>query len=443
MGLPQGAMDVPLFGRAARSGVSFLEGPMPKLSLTPSLVEKAACPADKRKIDLFDDKTKGLMLEVRPNGKTFYLRYQSKRGITRQMRLGDARDLSLSQARNLADKTRTQIAQGEDPMESKAVARNMPRFAEFIEKQYLPYVSSYKRSLRTDISMFKNHLLPRFGQLYLDDIRRVEIQKMHLERRASGAATGSANRLVVMMSHIFNMAIKWEVPGITQNPCKGIALLPENNKRERYLSAEEAVRLYRALDETDNACLTHIVAMLLLSGARKREVLDAQWVDFDLERQVWRIPLSKSGKARHVPLSNGMLTLLARVQRAPGQMWLFPNPATGKPYVNIHFAWDNARRRAGLPDVRLHDLRHSFASMLINGGRSLYEVQRILGHAHIKTTQRYAHLSPGVLLEAANVATETVGKVFLPGATPSRILTAENKPRAPAQTPPLPLSSRR
>jgi len=154
------------------------------------------------------------------------------------------------------------------------------------------------------------------------------------------------------------------------------------------------------------------VPMLILTGARKREVLDAKWEDFDLGRRAWRIPISKSGKARHVPLSDGALNVLASMPRKVE--WAFANPDTGKPYVSVFCAWNTARKGVGLSDVRVHDLRHSFASLLINSGRTLYEVQHILGHTQVKTTQRYAHLSQDTLLAAANSATAALGAAMMP-----------------------------
>jgi integrase len=158
--------------------------------------------------------------------------------------------------------------------------------------------------------------------------------------------------------------------------------------------------------------LKYIVPMLILTGARKREVLDAKWEDFDFERRLWRIPTTKLGKPRHVPLSDGALSILTNTPRINGCPWVFANPNTKRPYVSIFMAWDTARRKVGLADVRIHDLRHSFASLLINSGRSLYEVQKLLGHTQIKTTQRYAHLAPETLLEATNVATRAVGSLM-------------------------------
>ena len=166
--------------------------------------------------------------------------------------------------------------------------------------------------------------------------------------------------------------------------------------------------------------LKFIVPMLILTGARKREVLDAQWADFDLDRRIWRIPTTKAGKARHVPLSDGVLHLLSTVPRREECSWVFANPDKLRLYKSIYSAWHRARIRAGLGDVRMHDLRHSFASLLINWGRKLYEVQHIRGHTRVKTTQRYAHLSQVTLRAASNAAIQAVGPVM--GAMPNRVL---------------------
>lgn len=150
---------------------------------------------------------------------------------------------------------------------------------------------------------------------------------------------------------------------------------------------------------------------LKYTGARKREVLDARWGDVDWENLSWRIPVTKSGKVRHIPLSTGAQRLLRDRQRAQAAelqdvttSFIFANPETLKPFVSIYYSWDTARKQAGLPEVRMHDLRHSFASFLVNAGRSLYEVQELLGHADIRTTSRYAHLSR----ERLNAAVEVI-----------------------------------
>lgn len=396
---------------------------MAQISLSQGFVTTATCPEGQSKQEITDKACKGLVLEVRQSGgKTYYLRYTNHRGKQRQYRIGNATVLTLHQARNQCRIALNRVALGQDPCEEKEEARKVPTFAQFIQEHYLPYVRSYKRSWTTDISLLKNHLLPRFGSRYMDEIARQDIQKMHHDRRASGAAPGSANRLLIMMRYIFNLAIKWEIAGVKANPCKGVPLMEENNKKERYLSVEEAQRLYEVVCQSENTMLKYIVPMLILTGARKREVLDAKWQDFDFSRRIWRIPMSKSGKARHVPLSDGALTLLSTMPRKPECDWAFANPDTGKPYVSIFCAWNTARKQAGLSDVRMHDLRHSFASLLINSGRTLYEVQHILGHTQVKTTQRYAHLSQDTLLAAANAATVAVGAVMLPKLEPARLV---------------------
>ena len=143
-------------------------------------------------------------------------------------------------------------------------------------------------------------------------------------------------------------------------------------------------------------------------------MLDAKWEDFDFARRIWRIPMSKSGKARHVPLSDGALNILNTMPRDMKCEWTFPNPNTKKPFVSIFCAWDTARQSVGLGDVRVHDLRHSHASFLVNAGRTLYEVQHILGHTQVKTTQRYAHLSHDTLLDATNSVNTVLGGMFVP-----------------------------
>lgn len=393
---------------------------MAHILLNPQVIKTAVCPAGKKKIDFFDTECKGLMLEVRiSGGKTFSLRYQDERGKTRQLRLADAADVTLTQARTLADKRRNQIAMGEDPSERKALLKQVPTLSAFIQERYLPYVKGYKRSWHTDEGLLRNHVVPQWGRRYIDEITKQDVIAL-ITRHRETHAPGSCNRLLILLRYLFNLALKWEVAGVKSNPTAGFPLMEENNKCERYLSKEEAATLYQALLQSDNGMLKYIVPMLILTGARKREVLDAKWEDFDLERQAWRIPVSKSGKKRHVPLSEGAVALLQSIPVVKGCPYPFANPKTQKPFVSIFCSWNTARTLAGLPDVRIHDLRHSFASFLVNAGRSLYEVQKILGHTQIKTTQRYAHLSQDALVAAANEASNVMNLLApaVPALTP-------------------------
>lgn len=163
------------------------------------------------------------------------------------------------------------------------------------------------------------------------------------------------------------------------------------------------------LDKSRNTQLKYIVPLLLLLGCRKRELLDSKWEDIDLDRRTWRIPMSKSGKARHVPLSKAAIEILNQLPRWEDCPYVVPNPDTKLPFVQIQRAWDKVRKAAGLPDVRMHDLRHSMASNMVNSGRSIYEVAKVLGHSQLKTSARYSHLSNEVLLAAVDAAAAATG----------------------------------
>lgn len=386
---------------------------MPTIALDANIVRTTHCPIDKKREDLYDTLIPGFMLEVRSSGgKTYWLRYRDTHGKQRQLKIGDTKSLTFEQARSAAQTVRARVVLGEDPADERRTLRQVPTLEDFSRDRYMPFVKGYKRSWEKDASLLKNHLLPRFGKRHLDEISKEDVISLHHATKAAGYAPATANHLVIMLRYMFNLANKWALPGAEKNPASGVLLFEENNKRERYLNAEETQRLYQALLVSDNTQLRYIVPLLLLCGCRKRELLDAEWAHFDIPRRLWRIPISKSGKARHVPLSEGVLKLLEQVPRFPDCPYLVANPKTKKPYVSIFCSWDTARNRAGMPEVRMHDLRHSFASFLINGGRSIYEVQSILGHSQLKTTQRYAHLSQATLLDAADAAMDAAGLSF-------------------------------
>jgi integrase len=379
---------------------------MPKVTLTQVFVDTLVCPTGKSKEDYFDTKTTGLVVQVSSTGrKTYYLRYQNDRKKTIQRKLVCATSVKLIDARELAKKQLSQIALGVDPFDAKKILKDVPTVAEFVIDNYLPYVKTYKRSWDTDASLIKNHVLPNFGKLYMDDISKKDIIQF-ISQHAKTHKPGSVNRVIILLRYIFNLSIQWETIGVTKNPTAGIPLLEENNKNERYLSAQEANVLIGALQSSENPMLQYIIPMLILTGARKNEVLKSRWEDFNFENRVWRISVTKSGKARHVPISDGVIRLLQSLPHTCD--YVFANPKTHKPFVSIFCSWNTARKSVGLEDVRIHDLRHSFASFLVNNGRSLYEVQRILGHTQIKTTQRYAHLSNDSLLAAANEISKAV-----------------------------------
>ena len=374
---------------------------MPKLNLTQSFVNKAKVEEGITSVDYYDERIPGLLMKVLPSGrKTYYIRYKDKRKVSSQRKLGNAVILTLSDARALARRKLAEIAMGADPF-SLIQSNPSPTLKKFAASGYIPYVKTYKKSWEMDISHIRNHLLPYFGAMRMSDIEKRDVVQL-INDQLPSYKPGSINRVIILLRYMFNLAIKWEVEGVSRNPTAGIPLLKEDNHVERFLSSEEAKALLIAIKNSKNPMLQHIISMLILTGARKREVLDAKWEDFDMERKIWRIPTTKAGKARIVPLSDAASVLLIKLRQRKRCAHAFANPATLKPYSSVYYSWHTARKEAGLNDVRVHDLRHSFASFLVNAGRSLYEVQTLLGHTQIKTTQRYAHLSTTSLRSASN-----------------------------------------
>ena len=377
---------------------------MPKVTLSAQFVSSAKCLSGK-KTDYYDSAIKGFILEVRSTGgSTYYLRYRDPRGRQCQYKIGDASALPFEKARSTAKVIRARVTLGESPLEEKQALKQVPTLNEFNTERYLPYIKVYKKSWLGDECNLRNHILPAFGNKHLDEITQKEVFEFHHQMLAKGLAKATCNRLLILLRYMFNLAKKWKVAGSQENPTLGVPLYEANNARERFLSPEETQRLKAAIEDSANTQLKFIVPLLLLTGARKRELLDAKWEDIDAPRRNWRIPVSKSGKARHVPLSAAVLDLLEKLPRFPGCPYVVPNPETLEPFVNVFYSWNTARNKAMLPGVRMHDLRHSMASNLVNSGRSIYEVSKILGHSQLKTSERYAHLAHETLLAAADAA---------------------------------------
>ncbi len=203
---------------------------------------------------------------------------------------------------------------------------------------------------------------------------------------------------------------------IESNPAVRVPLFVEDNKQENFLDAEELERLLEVLRTDDNRTVCQIVLFLLSTGARLNEALSAKWENIDRERRVWRILASnsKSKRIRSVPLNDSALEVLRQLDTQGRYDYLFINTQTGAPYTTISKVWGRLRKKAGLEHIRIHDLRHSYASFLVNSGRTLYEVQQILGHSSPDVTQRYSHLSTKTLQEAAHSAS-----VIIQGAMPT------------------------
>ena len=278
---------------------------MSRVELSVAFVRSAFCPAELKKVDFFDLKQRGFMLEVRRSGgKTYYQRYTDERGRERQFKIGPADVLPLSAARRTALKVQAQALVGDDPQNRRIEMRAIPTLAELVRDRYLPHVKSYKRSWCTDETVLRIHILPFLGSQYIDQIRAEQIAAMVDRMREKKYATGTTNRVVIVLRHIFNLARKWRVPGIKDNPTTGINLAPDVN-RERFLSLEEAKRLVASIEGDENQVAANAIMLLLLTGARRNEITQAKWehIDWSNRTLLVRNPENRGASRSMVPPS--------------------------------------------------------------------------------------------------------------------------------------------
>jgi len=381
---------------------------MPIIKLTQQFItHDLKCPEGKTRIEYCDADMPGLYILVnssRPGQGTFYLRYKDGTGKTCHQKIGRSNEISLVDARKAAKIQKAEIALGADPRGEEKARKAVLTYSEFFTEHYLPYARPRKRSWEKDEEMFRLRLKAQFGSQRLNQITRQQIQIFHTSLKNEGLSASTCNHYVKLMKHSLNLAIDWDMLQI--NPAVRVPLFHEDNKMENYLDDDELERLLDVLRTDENRTVCLIMLFLLSTGARLNEALSAKWVNVDKERRVWRIMASnsKSKRVRSVPLNDSALDILKQLDTQNDFEHLFINRQTGEPYTTISKVWGRLRKKAGLPHIRIHDLRHSYASFLVNSGRTLYEVQQILGHSDPSVTQRYAHLSTKALQDAANSA---------------------------------------
>jgi len=373
---------------------------MPKVKLNAIFCMTATCPPNKKRADYYDIDTTGHVLEVRPSGlKVHVFRYQDQYGRQCQRKIGVHGEISFAQAQKLAKKYRAEVVMGGDPAAAKAEKKAIPTYATLAD-DHLAFAKTYQKRPTNTESMLRVHIKPRWGSKRLDEIKTPDVAKWLAELRDGGLSPATVEKIRITFNRSFELAIKWQTPGVKHNPVRGIPRPKFNNARDRYLTSEQAAALLKACEASINPQLRNIVGLLVLLGLRKNELLQAKWEHVSLDRKVIFIPETKTGKPRHVPLSQAALDIINQLPRFDKCAWLLPNPKTKKPYTDIKHPWETARKAAGLDGLHIHDLRHSAASFMINAGIDLFSVGRILGHADHASTMRYSHLANDTLMQA-------------------------------------------
>lgn len=369
------------------------------------------CPPGKTKIEYSVEGEPGLFVECRASVTaipTWYLRQKNDKGTNSYSKLGTIKEVTLAQARKQARMLKAAHVLAPKSVASTKASLQSMTLDVFMREHYMPHAISHKRSAKKDEQLYRLHLAPSFKDTPLSEITRREVEVFHrafLQKQSSA----SADHCIKLMRRALNLAVQWEF--IEKNVLKGIKLFMVDNQVENYLKGEQLEQLLHVLKTDNNRMVCLILMFLLSTGARLNEGLTATWKNINMEHGVWKVDasLSKSKKPRTIPLNDSALWVLAQLKSQGQSPYLFPSPVTGKPYTAITRAWYRLRRKAGV-NIRIHDLRHSFASFLVSGGRTLYEVQQILGHSDPKVTMRYAHVSTKVLKEAANAGSMIVKK---------------------------------
>lgn len=353
----------------------------------------------------YDDKIKGFGVRITAAGtKVFIFNYRVK-GNRRERRYtigGYPAPWTVQGARKKADALKRDVDNGKDPMGDLHAERGAPTMADLTDR-YLKDHAVKKRSERDDKSIISNIVTPGLGRLKVADVRYADIDRLHRKMKATPYR---ANRTVSLLSKMFNLAIKWDMRA--DNPAKGIERYPEE-KRERFLSTDEIQRLSAALADQPNQTAANAIRLLMLTGARRGEVLSATWDQFDLAAGVWTKPSAhtKQKKEHRVPLSAPAVQLLTEIAETTDGDYVFPGRNSEEPLKELKGFWTKVCKAAGITGVRVHDLRHSYASILASHGYSLPMIGALLGHTQPGTTARYAHLFDEPLREA----TERVGEI--------------------------------
>jgi integrase len=374
----------------------------------------AAAPGE-REYAIWDSEISGFGLRVYPTGRKAYcLRYRvggGRGGTARKPTIGTHGTITAEQARAIAKDWSAEIRRGGDPSATRTASRNAPLMADLFERYLEDHARPHKKasSVKDDEGLIRCLLLPAFRRRKVAEVTRADVDGFH---KGLKGTPYRANRALALLSKSFNLAEVWGWRPDGSNPCRHVRKYREE-KRERFLSQQELARLGSALAAAERGEVTsprgvtispYAVAatrLLIFTGARRGEILGLRWEHVNFEAGRLELPDSKTG-AKFIYLPPAALQLLQELPRVEGNPHVIVGGKPGAALVNLREPWVAIRQAADLGDLRIHDLRHSFASVGAAGGMSLPIIGALLGHKETATTARYAHLSDDPLRSAAN-----------------------------------------
>lgn len=392
---------------------TFCCGPIadPKLAtskLTDAIVKRLPTPVAGKKIT-YDSDVAGFGCCVYASGaRTFVLNYRTRSRRERRITIGSFPDWNTTAARSEAAELKKTVDRGGDPLGDIKASRGAPTVNDLCDRFLAEYLPRKRPSTQHTYRLqIENEIRPALGRLKVANVSFGDIDSLHRKINARGTPY-RANRVIALLSCMFSMAIRWQWRA--DNPCRGIERNPEH-KRRRYLSPDELSRLTAALAEYRDRQSADIISLLLLTGARRGEVLRARWADFDSGFVTWIKPAAttKQRFEHRVPLNAAARVLLIDIRQRvlDDAEWVFP-VASGSHRKDVKDAWEIIRRVANIPDARVHDLRHTYASVLASAGHGLKVIGELLGHTQPSTTDHYAHLFDDQL----RAATERAGAII-------------------------------
>ena len=360
------------------------------MKLTKRIIDKATYTAAAgKKLILWDDVVTGLGLRVYPSGhKAFVFQYYTVYRRKRLMTLGDYGVLTLDMAREDAREKRRIVLKGGDPLKDRQDKRNSATFAELAEAYLEQYAKPIKKTWKQDQSRINHHLLPAWRNHKAAAITQADVNALHF--KIGKTRPYQANRTVELVSIIFEQGrLMGLLPKDHENPAKGIKHYAEK-KRDRWVKPAELPGLAQAIDEEESPYARAALWLYLLTGARKSELLAARWDQIDFNERVLYLPETKAGRSHDIPLSAPAITIIEQIPRLEGNPHLFPGNKPGAHLYDLKKPWERVRAKAGIEDVRLHDLRRTVGSWLAQSGNTLHLIGRVLNHSNQSTTAVYA-----------------------------------------------------